>query len=180
METLVHDLLTLARVESQARGQCDPAAVVAEVEADFAPRIAAEKGAVRVSVNHAAVSCSEGLLRQALTNLLENAVKYHRAEAAPEVEIVGAAVDGSYDLTVSDNGVGMSAEETTHVSQPFYRSPRTQDRPGTGLGLSIVNRVAEASGGKLSVVSSLGRGSTFIVRLPLVKASDLGENGTRS
>jgi signal transduction histidine kinase len=179
MEGLVEDLLTLARIEAHARGRCDPATVVAEVEADFAPRIAAQKGAVHVSVSHAEVSCSEGLLRQAVTNLLENAVKYHRPDAAPEVEISGMAIDGSYDLKVSDNGVGMSAEETTQVSRPFYRSPRTQDRPGTGLGLSIVNRVAEASGGKLSVQSSLGRGSTFVVRLPLVNGDILGEGGTR-
>ena len=171
MESLVEDLLSLARVESQAPGSCDPAAVVAEVQADFAARIAAENGALRVSVRHADVSCSGGLLRQAVTNLLENAVKYHRAEAAPEVEISGSPSDGSYDLKVSDNGVGMSAEETQHLAQPFYRAPRVQDRPGTGLGLSIVRRVAEASGGKLWVQSSLGRGSTFVVRLPLSKSA---------
>jgi signal transduction histidine kinase len=169
METLVEDLLTLARVESQATGNCDPATVVAEVQADFASRIAAEKGALRVTVDHADVSCSGGLLRQAVTNLVENAVKYHRPETAPEVEISGAPSDGGYDLKVSDNGVGMSEEEAEHVAQPFYRSPRIQDRPGTGLGLSIVRRVAEASGGKLSVQSWLGRGSTFVVRLPLAR-----------
>jgi signal transduction histidine kinase len=177
METLVEDLLTLARVESQATGRCDPAAVVAEVEADFAPRIAAEKGALRVSVHHADVSCSSGLLRQAVTNLVENAVKYHRPETAPEVEISGSPCEGGYDLKVSDNGVGMSEEDAQHMAQPFYRSPRVQDRPGTGLGLSIVRRVAEASGGKLSVQSRLGGGSTFVVRLPLVHAGGLAEAG---
>jgi signal transduction histidine kinase len=175
MEALVDDLLALARVESQARGRCDPAAVVAEIEADFAPRIAAEKGALRISVNHAEVSCSEGLLRQAVTNLVENAVKYHRPEAAPEVEIFGEASEGRYDLKVSDNGVGMSAEEARQVAQPFFRAARTQDRPGTGLGLSIVSRVAEASGGTLSVESRLGRGSTFVVRLPLAGGEGLGQ-----
>ncbi len=175
MEALVDDLLTLARVESQATGQCDPAAVVAEVEAEFASLVAAEKGALRVSVRHADVSCSGGLLRQAVTNLVENAVKYHRPEAAPEVEISGAPGDGCYDLKVSDNGVGISPEEAEHMAQPFYRAPRVQDRPGTGLGLSIVRRVAEASGGKLSVQSLLGRGSTFVVRLPLAKAGSMNE-----
>jgi signal transduction histidine kinase len=175
MEALVDDLLALARVESQVAGRCDPAAVVKEVEVDFAPRIAAEKGALRVSVHPAEVSCSEGLLRQAVTNLLDNAVKYHRPDAAPEVEISGAPSNGSYDLTVTDNGIGMSAQETQQVAQPYYRSPRSQDRPGIGLGLSIVSRVAEASGGKLSVQSNLGHGSTFVVRLPLAKGGELGE-----
>jgi signal transduction histidine kinase len=175
MESLVDDLLALARVESQANGRCDPASVVKDVEVDFAPRIAAEKGALRVSVHPAEVSCSEGLLRQAVTNLLDNAMKYHRPDAAPEVEISGVPSDGCYDLKVSDNGIGMSAQETQQVAQPYYRSPRSRDRPGIGLGLSIVSRVAEASGGKLSVQSNLGRGSTFVVRLPLVKASELDE-----
>jgi len=65
------------------------------------------------------------------------------------------------------NGVGMSKDETERAFEPFYRSPRMRDRPGTGLGLSIVNRIAEASGGTLSLQSRLGAGSTFTVRLPL-------------
>ena len=168
MEALIDDLLTLARVETLAHGQCDPAAVVAVVAEDVAPRVEAEHGTLRVSVGHADVACSDGLLRQAVTNLVENALKYHRPDVTPDVEITGVAVQGGYDLRVSDNGVGMSKDETNHAFEPFYRSPRMRDRPGTGLGLSIVNRVAEASGGTLSVDSHLGQGSTFVVHLPLV------------
>jgi signal transduction histidine kinase len=178
MEALVEDLLALARIETQTRGHCDPASVVAELEGELAPRMEAEKGVLRVSVNHAEVSCSEGLLRQAVTNLVENAVKYHRPEVAPEVDISGATSNGSYDLRVSDNGLGMSTEDAGRVFEPFYRSPRTQDRPGTGLGLSIVSRVAEASGGRLSVETKLGQGSTFVVHLPLAESPRLGEGGT--
>jgi signal transduction histidine kinase len=179
MEGLVEDLLALARIEARVQGRCDPARVVAEVQGEFAPRIEAERGALRVAVDHAEVSCSEGLLRQAVTNLVENAVKYHRPEVAPEVSISGTAVDGSYDLRVSDNGVGMSKEEAAHAFEPFYRAPRTQELPGTGLGLSIVSRVAEASGGKLSVQTRLGQGSTFVVHLPLAAAGAGGDAGGR-
>jgi signal transduction histidine kinase len=140
--------------------------VAAQIEEDFAARLEGEKGKLRVAVDHAAVSCSEGLLRQALANLTENAIKYHRPDASPEVEISGGAIDGGYDLRVSDNGLGMSPEDAGRVFEPFYRSTRTQDLPGTGLGLSIVNRVVQASGGTLSVETELGRGSTFIVHLP--------------
>jgi signal transduction histidine kinase len=170
METLVDDLLTLARVEGQMPGSCDPAAVAAQIQEDFATRFEGAKGQLRVAVNHASVSCSEGLLRQALTNLTENAIKYQRPDATPEVEISGGAVDGDrYDLRVADNGLGMSKDDAGRVFEPFYRSPRTQDLPGTGLGLSIVKRVVQASGGTLSVESELGQGSTFIVRLPRVE-----------
>jgi signal transduction histidine kinase len=167
MESLVDDLLTLARSATTPGARCDPASVASSVEEDFRGRIEAERGALRVSVAHADVRCSEGLLRQALANLVENAVKYHRPEVAPEVEISGAPANGGYDLRVKDNGVGMSQEEAAHAREPFYRSPRVHGVPGTGLGLSIVNRVAEASGGRLSVESRLGQGSTFVVRLPL-------------
>jgi signal transduction histidine kinase len=168
METLVEDLLTLSRVEGQVRGSCDPARVAAQIQEDFAARFEGAKGQLRVAVTPAAVSCSEGLLQQVLTNLTENAMKYQRPDATPEVEISGGAVDDRYDLRVSDNGLGMSKDDAGRVFEPFYRSPRTQELPGTGLGLSIVNRVVQASGGSLSVETELGRGSTFIVRLPRV------------
>ena len=167
MEALVDDLLTLARVESQVHGRCDPGTVVAQVQEDFGARFAAEKGALRSSVAEAEIACSEGLLRQALTNLVENAVKYRRPEAPPEVEISGATIDGEYELRVSDNGAGMSADEAERIFEPLYRSPRVMGLPGTGLGLSIVNRIVEASGGEISVQSALGQGSTFIVHLKL-------------
>ncbi len=168
METLIDDLLTLARVETQVNGVCDPAEVAVQVQQDFAARVKGERGNLRVAVDHAVVSCSEGLLRQALTNLTENAVKYRRPDVGPEVEISGTALDDAYELRVSDNGLGMAAEEAGHVFEPFYRASRTQSLPGTGLGLSIVNRVAQASSGTVSVKTELGQGSTFILHLPLV------------
>jgi signal transduction histidine kinase len=167
MQSLVDDLLTLARLEAQAGGRCDPAAVVAQVQEDLGARLVAERATVRVSVAPARVACSEGLLRQAVTNLLENAIKYRRAEAAPEVEISGRVAAGGYELRVSDNGVGMSSEDAARAFEPFFRAPRTQQIPGTGLGLSIVKRVAQASGGDLSLETRLGGGSTFVVHLPL-------------
>ena len=170
METLIDDLLTLARVETQVNGVCDPAEVAVQVQQDFAARVEGERGNLRVVVEHAVVSCSEGLLRQALTNLTENAVKYRRPDVGPEVEISGTAIDDGYELRVSDNGVGMAADEAGHVFEPFYRSSRTQSLPGTGLGLSIVNRVAQASSGTVSLKTELGQGSTFILHLPLVTA----------
>ncbi len=117
----------------------------------------------------------EGLLWRAVTNLIDNAVKYHRPAVSPVVKISGEPIDGGYDLTVSDNGVGMSEEEAERVFEPFYRSPRARHLPGTGLGLSMVNRVAVASGGKLSVHTRLGEGTTFVARLPLADGSELEE-----
>jgi signal transduction histidine kinase len=167
METLVDDLLTLARVEAQIRGRCDPEKVVTQLQDDFSVRLSKEDGSLRGSLEHAEVACSESLLRQALTNLIDNAIKYRRPEVPLAVEVSGRAIGGGYELRVSDNGAGMSEDETARAFEPFYRSPRVLHLPGTGLGLSIVNRIAQASGGQLLVETSLGRGSTFIVRLAL-------------
>jgi signal transduction histidine kinase len=172
MEALVDDLLALARVESQVHGRCDPRTVAAQIEEDVAARFATERGTLRTSVDEAEIACSEGLLRQALTNLVENAVKYRRPEVPPEVELSGARVDGEYQLRVSDNGVGMSAEEAARVFEPLYRSPRMLHLPGTGLGLSIVNRIVQASGGTISLESRLEEGSTFVVHLRLANQTD--------
>jgi signal transduction histidine kinase len=167
---LVEDLLALTRVESLERGQCDPANVVTQVAQDLESRLDPDRGTLEVSVAHATVACSEGLLRQAVTNLVDNAVKYRRPEVKLTVRITGAPEDGRYELRVSDNGVGLAADETPRVFEPFDRSPRTRDIPGTGLGLAIVRRVAEANQGTLSVDSTLGQGSTFVVHLPLTDA----------
>jgi signal transduction histidine kinase len=167
METLVDDLLTLSRLEAQAGGHCNPSTVVAAVEEEFAPRLAAHHGTLRLSVNPAEISCGEGLLRQALANLLENAVKYRRPEVPPEVEVSGQAAGNGYDLSVTDNGRGMSEEDAARAFDPFYRAPETRDLPGTGLGLSIVKRVAQASGGTIALHTRPGQGSTFTMNLPL-------------
>jgi signal transduction histidine kinase len=179
METLVDDLLTLARVEAEGHGRCDPAVVLAQVAEDMGPRVEAERADLRVAVAHAQVACSEGLLRQAMTNLIDNAVKYRRPDLPAAVEISGASSDGGYDLRVSDNGVGMTDEELGHVLEPFYRAPRARDLPGTGLGLSIVNRIAEANGGNVTVRSRVGEGTTFTVHLPLAAAPAREEAGGR-
>jgi signal transduction histidine kinase len=167
MQSLVEDLLTLARVEAHVRGRCDPSKVMAELEDDFAGRLADQQGSLRETVEQAEVACSPSLLRQTLTNLIENAIKYRRPEAPPLVAVSGSVVDGGYELRVSDNGIGMSDDEAARAFEPFYRSPRTLHVPGTGLGLSIVNRIAQASGGRLSIETRLGHGSTFILHLTL-------------
>ena len=167
MDSLVEDLLTLALSEAAAMGTCDPAKVAQEVQDDFRGRIDRECGTLSLEVSPAQVPCSEGLLRQALTNLLENAVKYHRPDVPPQVTLVGATTNGGYDLRISDNGMGMSPEEADRAFEPFYRAPCATSIPGTGLGLSIVSRIAEVSGGSTSLQTKVGQGSTFVIHLPL-------------
>jgi signal transduction histidine kinase len=170
---LVTDLFELSRAGAPMTG--DPAraeSVAALVAADLDRLVRDAGGALEVDVAPASVACSEGLLRQALWNLGENALKYRRPDVPPVIALVGRTTRTGYELRVSDNGLGMSSDDVRHAFEPFFRSKRTQAIPGTGLGLAIVRRVVEASGGTVSIDSQLDRGTTFVLRLPFAPPAD--------
>jgi signal transduction histidine kinase len=168
MEAIIQDLLALSRVSSQPTGEvAQTPNVAAYVREDLEPKVDAIGGLLRIEVADAAVFCGEGLLRQALWNLADNAVKYRRPEVQLQIEIRGGVTPRGYEFTVSDNGMGMSPHEVRQVFQPFFRAKKAEAKPGTGLGLSIVKRVIEASGGSVFVDSAAGEGTTFTIRLPL-------------
>jgi two-component system, OmpR family, sensor kinase len=170
METLIRDLLTLSQVGARGVGACDPARAIAPVEEELAPRVQAESGRLHIDVESASVHTSEGLLRQAIWNLADNAVKYRRPDTPVEIEITGSRQGNFYELRVADNGTGMSPDESQSAFAPFYRALRISEVPGTGLGLSIVKRVVEASGGSISVESQVGLGTTFVIHLPILES----------
>jgi signal transduction histidine kinase len=168
MESIIQDLLTLSRISAQvADATCETVNVSAFAEEDLRPNVDAAGGVLDLDVAPATVSCSEGLLRQVLWNLGENAVKYHRREVPLRIEIEGRVVSHDYQFVVSDNGKGMTPLEVRRAFEPFFRGEAEQDTPGTGLGLSIVKRVVEANHGSVACESVSGEGTTFKVRLPL-------------
>lgn len=176
---LVTDLLELSRASAPvAGGPARADSVAASVAAELAPLVSNAGGSLQVDVEPASIPCSEGLLRQVLWNLGENAVKYHRPDVPPVIALVGRTTGAGYELRVSDNGLGMSPDDAQHAFEPFFRGKRTQAISGTGLGLAIVRRVVEASGGTVSIDSQLDRGTAFVLRLPLAPASDGGSDHT--
>jgi signal transduction histidine kinase len=167
MGNLVDELLALSRAGAMIGAVARTEPVAASLASELAPMVEAAGGTLRVDLKPASVQCSEGLLRQALWNLGENALKYRRTDEAPAIAIEGRIADRRYLITCSDNGLGMSTEDAEKVFQPFFRGERTRSIAGTGLGLAIVRRVVDAAGGTISVRSQLGRGTTFEVSLPL-------------
>src|SRR5919106_970536 len=104
---------------------------------------------------------------QALTNLIDNAVKYSGAERA--IAIDARREGGRLALSVTDRGVGIPAAEHARIFEKFYRVGRseTQGRRGSGVGLALVRHVADAHGGRVTIESRPGGGSRFTLWLPL-------------
>jgi signal transduction histidine kinase len=104
---------------------------------------------------------------QALSNLVDNAIKYSGERKTLRVE--ARIADGQLALSVADEGIGIPPEEQSRIFQKFYRAGRseTQGRRGSGVGLALVRHVAEAHGGRVAVESRPGAGSRFTLRLPL-------------
>jgi len=109
-----------------------------------------------------------GLLRQIIINLLSNA--FDAIAADGEVTVAATVSAPNVDISVSDTGAGISAEDLRSIFEPFYT---TKGRgKGTGLGLAICRELAKALGGSIEVSSTPGKGSTFTVHLPLHGLAD--------
>jgi two-component system, OmpR family, sensor kinase len=107
----------------------------------------------------------EKLLRRAFSNLISNAIKY-----SPEgglVEISGKAANGSVDICVADHGIGIPASELQRVYERFFRGSNAGSIPGTGIGLSLVEQIVEQHGGRVTIASELGHGTSVTVSLPI-------------
>ncbi|MGW5191480.1 sensor histidine kinase [Kribbella sp. NPDC004138] len=105
-------------------------------------------------------------IRQALGNLVSNAIRY--TPPGGQVQVGVRPVDNGYNLSVSDNGTGIAAEHLPHLFDRFYRADvsRTRTTGGSGLGLAITKHLAEAHHGRITVTSQVGDGSTFTIWIP--------------
>ena len=109
--------------------------------------------------------CDAQLISRALTNLIENAIRY---SGSRDVVVSARNVDGAAELTVEDHGVGIAPEHAARVFERFYRidSARTAETGGAGLGLAIVRRIARLHGGDVSLKPARPSGCCFTIRIP--------------
>jgi light-regulated signal transduction histidine kinase (bacteriophytochrome) len=103
--------------------------------------------------------------RQLFQNLIANAIKYHRSEVKTVIKIYGQ--DGIGRIFVEDNGIGFDEKYLDKIFQPFQRLHGKHEYPGTGIGLSICKKIVERHGGTITAKSTPGKGSTFIITLPM-------------
>jgi two-component system, OmpR family, phosphate regulon sensor histidine kinase PhoR len=172
LESLVTDLLMLARLESELPVLKETVEIRSIVEEEIAQRHAIlrnRKIAVIVDCPAIHVQADRIRLSTAVSNLIDNAIHYNKPGG--EIRIAGLMENGTFDLAITDTGVGIPPEELPRIFERFYRvdKARSRESGGTGLGLSIVKHAIESQGGSIRVSSRLGVGSTFIVRL---QASD--------
>ncbi len=108
----------------------------------------------------------KNLLTHILGNFISNAIKYSPKESSIEV-IIGANLNGEYEIRVIDQGVGIPKEEQQFLFDPYFRASNTKDISGTGLGLNIAKRCVELHGGKLILNSDVGTGTEIAAIIPL-------------
>jgi signal transduction histidine kinase len=169
--SLIDEILTYARVEAGKESVRIERVVVKGVVDDavaFLVPTAAEKGiAVRAEgVDPSLMTQTDpGKLRQILVNLLSNAVKFTERGA---ITVRAVANDGDVILEVADTGVGIAPEHLQHIFDPFWQVEQhtTRRAGGSGLGLSVTRNLARLLGGEITVESTLGKESTFRVRIP--------------
>lgn len=189
MNRLVHDLLSLSRVESEERvrprGLVEMGGLIASV-ASALKKIVDARGVriVRAGLDEPIqLPGDPDQLFQVFSNLIENAIKYGGAEK----EIVVSASRNARDpilrapavrVSITDHGPGIEAIHIPRLTERFYRvdTHRSRELGGTGLGLAIVKHIVNRHRGRLRVESELGKGSTFTVILPTeLAAGGLGE-----
>jgi signal transduction histidine kinase len=106
------------------------------------------------------------LIKQVLTNLIDNAIKYQPAGQAPIVRIESMPGEDAVTIRVTDNGIGIPPEYRETIFKVFQRLHGEEDYPGSGIGLAIAQKAARLMNGTLAVEASSGQGSTFLLRLP--------------
>ncbi|HET7558899.1 MAG TPA: HAMP domain-containing sensor histidine kinase [Limnochordia bacterium] len=154
------DLARLRRTEVASVARLEPRAVLQEVGETMAPLAAAQ--GVRLAVESPDLGPVYGdasLIRRALINLVDNAVR--AASPGGSVEVEASLIDGAIVIRVSDNGRGIPADALEHIVAPFYRveGEVSRGRTGSGLGLAIVAEIMEAHGGRVAFTSELGSGT---------------------
>ncbi|MDP1803983.1 MAG: ATP-binding protein, partial [Acidimicrobiales bacterium] len=187
--TLIEDMLTLAKIENGGLGidvaPTDVRDLLADVEAAAAPLTRARSIdlGMEIGAGLPAVMADRSALERAIMNLLSNAVKF-----TPEGGNVRlrATHDGANAIfSVSDTGMGMSAEDQSRLFTRFFRSPAAMSMaiPGTGLGLAIVKTIVDDHGGAIRVESTPGAGTTVEFTIPLsapaLRGADRSSEGNK-
>ena len=172
LSAVVSDLLTLVKMDAKdvklQRENLSLAQLCRENEHRLKPIAEKKKQTIRLTLSDACeMYADKSKLNQVIYNLMENAVKYTGEGGTVQVTLTKQGHDAH--LVIADNGPGIPKENLPHIFDRFYRvdKARSRETGGTGLGLSIVRQLVLLHGGSIRCESEFGKGSSFIVDLPL-------------
>lgn len=173
MKILINDLLALSRITTRGQpfAQVDLNAVLETVLDDLETTIQAVNGQVTVAALPS-IEADPSQIGRLFQNLIGNAVKFHRKEAPPRIEITSQIKEQETDkeavlqIFVADNGIGFDEKYLDRIFLPFQRLHGRTDYDGSGMGLAICRRIVERHGGTIMATSKPGIGTTFVVSLP--------------
>jgi len=180
MRALIDGLLEFSRVSTRVQPmvQVDLGQLAREVVSDLDGRLQQSGGQVEMD-ELPIISADPLQMRQLLQNLLGNALKFQRPDVPPLVRVSSRMVSGPSsdgdtepqaahcELSVTDNGVGFDPTYAEQIFELFQRLHGRDQYEGTGMGLAICKKIAERHGGSISVTSTPGQGSRFVVQLPV-------------
>ncbi|WP_433557653.1 sensor histidine kinase [Pseudonocardia xinjiangensis] len=168
MQRLINDLLSFSRVgrttENFTAVDLGETAAVAAAQLEAARE---ETGGEIVLGELPVVAGDRALLQALLVNLLGNGLKFHREGVSPVVRVECRREDDSFEITVTDNGIGIEPEYSDKVFVIFQRLHGRDVYPGTGIGLALAKKIVEFHGGRIGLVETPGPGTTVRFSLPV-------------
>lgn len=191
MQTLIQDLLSFSRVNAKSEPFREVALqnIALGVASDL--EIAVERTGGRLTVGELpSIEADPTQMRQLMQNLVSNALKFRRPDAAPEITVDATVISSSSPLfpsrlngsqvtlwcrvTVSDNGIGFDEKYLDRIFKVFQRLHGRTEFEGSGIGLSVCRRIAERHNGDITAASVPGQGTTFIITLPVKQIEERG------
>ena len=171
MENLVSELMELTRLESGdvilKKINISPIVLVENSYKRFSQICEDNEISLVIDKNlpnkELLVSVDTDKIDQVFANLINNAIKW--TDEGGEIKFSCTEKETSVDINIIDNGSGISSDDIPHIFERFFKTDSSRSQDGTGLGLSICNHIMELHGGKISVESSEGIGSTFTISL---------------
>ncbi|OGG43992.1 MAG: hypothetical protein A3F84_15415 [Candidatus Handelsmanbacteria bacterium RIFCSPLOWO2_12_FULL_64_10] len=178
MQAMIEDLLTLSRITTRAQPP-EPVAldeVVQTVADSLRKQIERTKGRLEAGKLRT-IEADPAQMQQLLWHLIHNGLKFRRPETPPVVRVHGKVLKGRaegappwrdrYQIFVEDNGIGFEGALADRIFGVFQRLNGHSEYEGTGIGLALCRKIAERHGGDIAVQSAPGRGTTFMVTLPV-------------
>jgi len=167
------NLLKLTSLESQShpfeRKQYRLDKQIREIVLASEPQWIEKNLEMEVSLEESSIFADEDLLSQVWINLIHNSIKFTPPQGVIHIQLIKE--QDCVSVRISDSGIGISLDDQIHIFERFYKADKSRTRTtgGSGLGLSIVKKIVELHQGEISVKSQVGKGTTFIVSLPIGK-----------